>query len=166
MLVASLRAVSGQEGGLCGLAAMYQALSSTVLTRSQLTKHDYTSMKKHLLEMAANFSSYAYSDYSGWEKAAQKDDRLLLHKIYKVVCEERQYIPLPTRRRRSPAVSAPNLQSESKRLLSAEWQGCGDHDLHCGQGGAGGAGGRVRGVAAAAELRLQAGLPVRPRQAV
>jgi hypothetical protein len=37
----SLRAVSAPQGGLCGLAAIYQALEGTVLTKSQLRTLGY-----------------------------------------------------------------------------------------------------------------------------
>ena len=36
-----LRQVSAEQGGLCGLAAIYQALDSTILTKSQLRSMSY-----------------------------------------------------------------------------------------------------------------------------
>ena len=80
----SMRPVHAPEDGLCGVAAMYQALSSTVLTKSQLKNYDYGSMKKHILEMLEHFSTYALSQMSNQlKKRIKKDDRLLLHKLYK-----------------------------------------------------------------------------------
>ena len=38
----------GGQGSLCGLGAMYIALENTVSSKSELTTHDYTSMRKHL----------------------------------------------------------------------------------------------------------------------
>ena len=46
----SLREVSGEQGGLCGIAAMYQALASTLLTTSQLRVMGYEA----LIEIMAN----------------------------------------------------------------------------------------------------------------
>ena len=40
----SLREVSGEQGGLCGIAAIYQALASTVLTKSQLRVLGYEAL--------------------------------------------------------------------------------------------------------------------------
>ena len=79
----SMRPVHGPEDGLCGVAAMYQALSSTVLTKSQLKNYDYGSMKKHIIEMIEHFSTYALSNFNNFKKRIIKDDRLLLHKLYK-----------------------------------------------------------------------------------
>ena len=49
----SLREVSGEQGGLCGIAAIYQALASTVLTKSQLRTIGYQDM---LAEVAAEMT--------------------------------------------------------------------------------------------------------------
>ena len=49
----SLREVSGEQGGLCGIAAIYQALASTVLTKSQLRTLGYQDM---LAEVAAEMT--------------------------------------------------------------------------------------------------------------
>ena len=38
----SLRAISAEQGGLCGLAALYQAMQDTILTNSQLRNAGYT----------------------------------------------------------------------------------------------------------------------------
>jgi hypothetical protein len=47
------RPLSAPTGGLCGLASMYLALSSTLLTKSQLTMLNYTGMKETIAtEMA------------------------------------------------------------------------------------------------------------------
>ena len=78
----SMRPVSVPEGGLCGIAAMYQGLSSSVLTKSQLKKHDYGSMKKYLLAMMDHFSTYVFNQYHKWKKKVKSDDRLLIHKLY------------------------------------------------------------------------------------
>ena len=40
------RPISGPSGGQCGLAALYLALSSTLLTQSQLKLHTYSSMRQ------------------------------------------------------------------------------------------------------------------------
>ena len=40
------RKVSDNKGGLCGIAAIYQALESTMLTTSALEKQNYDSMKE------------------------------------------------------------------------------------------------------------------------
>ena len=79
----SMRPVHAPEDGLCGVAAMYQALSSTVLTKSQLKNYDYGSMKKHIIQMIEHFSTYALGNYNNFKKRIIKDDRLLLHKLYK-----------------------------------------------------------------------------------
>ena len=41
----SMRDVSGGAGSLCGMAAFYQALVSTILTKSQLKQYSYDAMK-------------------------------------------------------------------------------------------------------------------------
>ena len=46
----SLRPISGEQGGLCGLAAIYQALDSTLLTKSQLRSMAY----EELVEVMAD----------------------------------------------------------------------------------------------------------------
>ena len=46
----SMRDVSGGSGTLCGLAAMYQALLNTILTKSQLKKYSYDGMKAKIAE--------------------------------------------------------------------------------------------------------------------
>ena len=46
----SMRDVSGGTGSLCGLAAMYQALLNTILTKSQLKKYSYDAMKAKMAE--------------------------------------------------------------------------------------------------------------------
>ena len=46
----SLRAISAEQGGLCGLAAIYQALDGTLLTKSQLRSMAY----EELVEVMAD----------------------------------------------------------------------------------------------------------------
>jgi hypothetical protein len=46
----SLRAVSAPQGGLCGLAAIYQALEGTVLTKSQLRTLGYEELVEVMAE--------------------------------------------------------------------------------------------------------------------
>ena len=82
----SMRPVSGPEGGLCGIAAMYNSLLSSYFTQSQLKDHDYGSMKKYLLELIDHFSTYEYKSYDNFKKKIKSDDRLLLHKFYKGKC--------------------------------------------------------------------------------
>ena len=79
----SMRPVHAQVDGLCGIAAIYQALSSTVLTKSQLKNYDYGSMKKHILGMLEHFASYAFTNFPFFNKKIKKDDRLLLHKLHR-----------------------------------------------------------------------------------
>ena len=78
----SMRPVNAQVDGLCGIAAIYQALSSTLLTKSQLRNYDYESMKKYILEMIEHFSSYAYINYNKWKKDLKKSDRFMLNRYY------------------------------------------------------------------------------------
>ena len=44
----SQRPVEGEQGGLCGLAALYQALADTLLSPGQLAMMDYTGMRKYV----------------------------------------------------------------------------------------------------------------------
>ena len=46
----STRAVSAEQGGLCGLAAMYQALDDTIMTKSQLRDVGYDDMKYSVVQ--------------------------------------------------------------------------------------------------------------------
>ena len=78
----SMRPVNAEVDGLCGIAAIYQALLSTVLTKSQLRTLDYESMKKHMIEMIGHFSSYTYTHYQVWKKDLKKNDKLLLDKYF------------------------------------------------------------------------------------
>ena len=41
----SMREVSGDKGSLCGMAAVYQALENTILTKSELKKLSYDDAK-------------------------------------------------------------------------------------------------------------------------
>ena len=45
--------------------------------------YDYGSMKKHIIQMIEHFSTYALGNYNNFKKRIIKDDRLLLHKLYK-----------------------------------------------------------------------------------
>ena len=78
----SMRPVNAEVDGLCGMAAIYQALLSTYLTKSQLRNLDYESMKKQMIEMIAHFSTYTYTHYSVWKKDLKKNDELLLTKYF------------------------------------------------------------------------------------
>ena len=78
----SMRPVYGSEDGLCGIAAFYQALSSSVFTKSQLKNYDYGSMKKHVLDIIEHSSSYTFPYYNSFKKKLKKNDRLLLHKLH------------------------------------------------------------------------------------
>ena len=44
------REISKSSGGLCGMAAMYQALHDTLLTQSQLSKMGHRGMKEEILK--------------------------------------------------------------------------------------------------------------------
>ena len=44
------REVSGKQGGLCGVAAIYQALEDTILTTSALARMDYDGMRELIQE--------------------------------------------------------------------------------------------------------------------
>ena len=46
----SLREVSSEQGGLCGLAAIYQALDNTLLTKSQLRVMGYEELVEVMAE--------------------------------------------------------------------------------------------------------------------
>ena len=46
----SLREISSEQGGLCGLAAIYQALDSTLLTKSQLRAMGYEDLVEVMAE--------------------------------------------------------------------------------------------------------------------
>ena len=46
----SMRDVSGGAGSLCGIAALYQALISTIRTKSQLKQYSYDTMKAAVAE--------------------------------------------------------------------------------------------------------------------
>ena len=46
----SLREISSEQGGLCGLAAIYQALDSTLLTKSQLRAMGYEELVEVMAE--------------------------------------------------------------------------------------------------------------------
>ena len=46
----SVREVSASQGGLCGLAAIYQALDGTLLTKSQLRTLEYQQMVAAMVE--------------------------------------------------------------------------------------------------------------------
>ena len=65
-----LRQISAEQGGLCGLAAIYQALDSTILTKSQLRSMSY----EELVEVMADEMGIPLKD-------AQKkpDAELLMH---------------------------------------------------------------------------------------
>ena len=43
------RGITASSGGLCGMAAMYQALHDTLLTQSQLKKMNHIQMKEAIL---------------------------------------------------------------------------------------------------------------------
>ena len=65
-----LRQVSAEQGGLCGLAAIYQALDSTILTKSQLRSMSY----EELVEVMADEMGIPIND------ARKKSDaEMLLH---------------------------------------------------------------------------------------
>ena len=65
-----LRQVSAEQGGLCGLAAIYQALDSTILTKSQLRSMSY----EELVEVMADEMGIPIND------AGKKSDaEMLLH---------------------------------------------------------------------------------------
>ena len=65
-----LREVSAEQGGLCGLAAIYQALDSTILTKSQLRSMSY----EELVEVMADEMGIPIND------ARKKSDaEMLLH---------------------------------------------------------------------------------------
>ena len=46
----SLREISSEQGGLCGLAAIYQAVDSTLLTKSQLRAMGYEELVEVMAE--------------------------------------------------------------------------------------------------------------------
>ena len=46
----AVRDISAPTGGLCGLGFLYKALHDTILTESQLTKHNHVSMKNVILK--------------------------------------------------------------------------------------------------------------------
>ena len=64
----SLREISSEQGGLCGLAAIYQALDSTLLTKSQLRAMGY----EDLVEVMASSTDYDELTYvwDQWRKAS------------------------------------------------------------------------------------------------
>ena len=65
-----LRQISAEQGGLCGLAAIYQALDSTILTKSQLRSMSY----EELVEVMADEMGIPIND------ARKKSDaEMLLH---------------------------------------------------------------------------------------
>ena len=65
-----LRQVSSEQGGLCGLAAIYQALDSTILTKSQLRSMSY----EELVEVMADEMGIPIND------ARKKSDaEMLMH---------------------------------------------------------------------------------------
>ena len=54
------RPIQAPNGGLCGLASLYQALENTVCSPSELTKYSYIGMRAALsLEMESNSTATA-----------------------------------------------------------------------------------------------------------
>ena len=55
--------VSDNKGGLCGLAALYQALENTILTRSALRMMSYDAMRERVAEelglQSQDFTSFS-----------------------------------------------------------------------------------------------------------
>ena len=67
------RKVSDNKGGLCGIAAIYQALESTMLTTSALRKQNYDSMKDIMGEEL------------GVDNPKGKTDKIILELFYQCV---------------------------------------------------------------------------------
>jgi hypothetical protein len=68
--------VRGPEGGLCGLASLYQALENTVLSVSQLRQYTYLAMRAALMvEIGSNSI-----------QIAELNDAPLLDKYYTSKC--------------------------------------------------------------------------------
>ena len=65
------RKVSDKKGGLCGIAAIYQALENTMLTTSALGKQNYDSMRKIMGEEL------------GLDKYKGKPDNVILKKFHR-----------------------------------------------------------------------------------
>ena len=98
------------------MVLMSRALVNSVLTKSQLTQHDYPMMKEFLINMTQTFATYVYSAYDDWKDNIKKNDPLLLHKIHKVLCGEHAYNPQGRRRRSAdPASSVPRVQPRPRR---------------------------------------------------
>jgi len=62
----NFRDVSSPTGSLCGLGALYTALQDTILSQSELTAQDYTSMRSKI-----------FSEMSLAEDVFMTDDSIL-----------------------------------------------------------------------------------------
>ena len=97
-------AASGNSESLCGMASLYRTLVNSVMTKSQLKKMTYSMMKEKLINMTVHFSTYVYTQYDDWKDNLKSKDKLLLKKIYMVLCEN------------------PPVVSGRAQFFSTEWQ--------------------------------------------
>ena len=82
----SKRSLTGKQGSLCGLAALYSSLADTVLTKAQLMAYDKESMRKFIQKIITDypwpFDADQQEQHRSEGKMNQLADAHILHLLY------------------------------------------------------------------------------------
>ena len=82
----SERSLTGKQGSLCGLAALYSSLADTLLTKAQLRAYDKESMRKFIQKILTNypwpFDADQQEQHRSEGKMNQLADAHILHQLF------------------------------------------------------------------------------------
>jgi hypothetical protein len=82
----SQRSLTGKQGSLCGLAALYSSLADTLLTKAQLRAYDKESMRKFIQKIITDypwpFDADQQEQHRSEGKMNQLADAHILHLLY------------------------------------------------------------------------------------
>ena len=82
----SQRSLTGKQGSLCGLVALYSSLADTLLTKAQLRAYDKESMRKFIQKILTNypwpFDADQQEQLRSEGKMNQLADAHILHLLY------------------------------------------------------------------------------------